>query len=450
MRFAMAFASMGLAGLLAGCGSDSVDPGPDAPDENRPDPRVIPGGGIGDGPIDGVVNLYVIDDRTRDPIANAEVRVGTVSGTTDATGLFVADGVQGPQDVVVKAPGKRAELWVGANGANMTFNLQPANVATPASATVSGTIPGIVTADLPENLTRIAFVTYSQTNNLGDPENELEQAVVNNLPQNLCFAKTTQDTCSFTVTARTGKVALIAVILENDTKGTASEADDTNTLVGYAVRQGLTLSAGQTLASQTLVVLPAGSLQDVTVDFGTPPTALGERAAIPQVELGDEGMLPLQFLGSGATTLRAPKLSALAGATGYRLVALATDNAPVDARQSIVIRRGLAGPTLAAGTWLEPPTGVTLTRTSASWTNAAGATVHGMEYSQGSTALLNVTVVDASRTSITLPDLITLPSGELEVALQAIGADGLDVNDFALDTDRDKLNRVAGQAKTID
>src|SRR5687767_10528340 len=91
-------------GLVA-CGNDSTPPGPDAPAGNFPDPRVIAGGGIGDGPIDGVVNLYVIDDATREPVANAEVRVGSIAGETDADGLFIAEDVTGPQDVAVKAGG---------------------------------------------------------------------------------------------------------------------------------------------------------------------------------------------------------------------------------------------------------------------------------------------------------------------------------------------------------
>ena len=45
--------------ILAACGDDGASKVP---------PRVIPGGGIGDGPIDGVVNLYVIDDLTRQPV----------------------------------------------------------------------------------------------------------------------------------------------------------------------------------------------------------------------------------------------------------------------------------------------------------------------------------------------------------------------------------------------
>jgi hypothetical protein len=128
-------------GLVA-CGNDSTPPGPDTPAGNFPDPRVIPGGGIGDGPIDGVVNLYVIDDATREPVANAEVRVGSIAGETDADGLFIAEDVVGPQDIAVKAGGNhRQEAWLGVNGANVTINLEASNTPTPPSANIAGTIP---------------------------------------------------------------------------------------------------------------------------------------------------------------------------------------------------------------------------------------------------------------------------------------------------------------------
>ncbi len=90
---------------------------------------------------------------------------------------------------------------------------------------------------------------------------------------------------------------------------------------------------------------------------------------------------------------------------------------------------------------MAPPS---VTRTGASWTNAAGGTVHAIEISSGTTRALNVTVFDGA-TRITIPDLIALPSGSLSVTVNAIGAPGLDVGNFALDADEDKLVQVAGQ-----
>src|SRR5665647_1275244 len=125
--------------LIPGCGDDGGGSNVDAPPVHPP-PRVISGGGIGDGPIDGVANVYVIDDATRMPVSGATVRVGTAEGTTDAAGLFVAEGVTGPQTVIVKAAAHRSEMWVGANGTNMTFNLEAATEAVPAAASISGSV----------------------------------------------------------------------------------------------------------------------------------------------------------------------------------------------------------------------------------------------------------------------------------------------------------------------
>jgi hypothetical protein len=117
-----------------------------------------------------------------------------------------------------------------------------------------------------------------------------------------------------------------------------------------------------------------------------------------------------------------------------------------------VVRRALTGTTLAAGSWLAPPTGVTATRTTAAWTAVAGATVTGVEYSEGSTTvtqLLSVTVFDGS-TRFELPALVALPAtGVIDAKLSAIGATGLDVTHFELDADRGKLDRVAALPITL-
>jgi hypothetical protein len=181
----------------------------------------------------------------------------------------------------------------------------------------------------------------------------------------------------------------------------------------------------------------------VNVDFDSPPSGLTTRGALVAIELGDEG---LALVGTtDGTALTVPKPSAVS-ASGYRLTAITTDG---DTAQSVALRRGLTGTTLSAGDWLAPPTGISLSRTGGSWTNASGATVHGIDLTQGETKLLGITVFDSTRTSFELPDLITLPSGPIDAALNAIGAPGFDVTDFALDEDKGKIDRVGGQQTTI-
>src|SRR6478672_5448254 len=85
-----------------------------------PDPRLIKGGGIGDGSIDGTLNIYVIDNETEQPIQGATVEVGTSQKSTDKNGLAIYD-VSGAQTITVSATGYRGTVWVKADGANVTI-----------------------------------------------------------------------------------------------------------------------------------------------------------------------------------------------------------------------------------------------------------------------------------------------------------------------------------------
>jgi len=428
--------------LISGCGDDEGAAPVDAPPD-RPPPRVIPGGGIGDGPIDGVANVYVIDDASRMPISGATVRVGTVDGTTDASGLFVAEGVTGPQTVIVKAGAHRSDMWIGANGTNMTFNLEPATEAVPAAANLAGTVD-LSAITLATNHLKVAQVIYSQLDDLGDPANEI--ATPNDT--HVCFVAGA-GSCSFTIKTRTGKVALLAAIYDRDTKGTTPPDDDTSTLIGWAVKTGLTVTGGVDQTGITLTPIDVGMLGTVTVDFGSPPSGHTTVGAIIGVELGTDGVfqIPL-FRTPTEPTLLVPRLAAFAGSS-YRLTAIATTGSTATSAESIVLRRKLTGTTLAAGTWLAAPTSTMATRTSVSWTPVSGATVHSIEFTQGTAALLNVTVFDAATTQLTVPDLVALPGGALTADVNAIGAPGLDVNSFMLDDERDKLAMVSSQPVPI-
>jgi hypothetical protein len=430
-------ALLAVAGLVSACGGDDSSK-PDTPTGNHPDPMVIAGGGIGGGAVDGVVNLYVIDDATRMPIEGASVRVGTVSGTTDATGLFIANGLTGKQEVVVTASGYRSEYWVGANGANMTVDLQKGNPALP-QATLTGSITGFGALPLTTGHAKVALVTYSQDDLAPDAENNL--TTPNN--GNVCIVATANTGCNFTLVARAGKIGLIALIFDYDGHGTQTTADDTRTLIGYAVRTGVSVTDGVAQANQDLTLIPAGSMSAATADFGTPPSGLTAALGLVGIELGDgSGVFQLPVLSPTATSAQVPALSYFSGAQ-YRFSGIAQDAAMAPNNQSIVLRRHLASATFTAGTWPAVPAAVTVTRTSASWTNAAGAAIHGVEIDSGSTAILSITSFDGT-SSVTMPAEVTLPSGSLTAKVQGlVGA--LDVSDLAIDRDREKIT-AAGVA----
>ncbi len=393
---------------------------------------VIAGGGIGGGAIDGVVNLYVIDDATRMPIEGASVRVGTVSGTTDATGLFVANGLTGKQEVVVTASGYRSEYWVGANGANMTIDLQRGNPTVP-QATLTGSITGFAALPLTTGHANVALVTYSQDDKAGDAANNL--TTPNN--GNVCIVATANTGCNFTLVARAGTIGLVALIFDYDGHGTQTTADDTRTLIGYAVRTGVTVTDGVAQAGQNLTLIPAGSLTAATADFGAPPAGMTAALGLVGIELGDgSGVFQLPVLDATTTSAQVPALSYFSGAT-YRFSAIAQDAAAAPNSQSVVLHRALTDASFVAGTWPAAPGAATVTRTSASWTAVAGAPLQGVQYTSGSTGVLNVTSLDGTA-AITIPPEIALPSGTLDAKVQAlVGA--LDPTDLAVDRDRDKI-----------
>ncbi len=421
-------------GLVSGCGDDGDGSNVDAPPVHPP-PRVISGGGIGDGPIDGVANVYVIDDATRMPISGATVRVGTVDGTTDAAGLFVAEGVTGPQTVVVKASGHRTDMWVGANGTNMTFNLETAPELVPAAATIAGRVD-LASITLAAGHLKVAQVFYSQTDDIGDPANEI--ATMGDT--HVCFTTP----CNYAIKTRTGKVSLLAAIYDRDTKNTQNPADDTSTLIGWAAKTGLTVTGGVDQGGVTLTLIDVGMLNTATVDFGSPPAGHNTVGALIGIELAvnEVFMIPL-FRTPTDTTLLVPRLAAFAGSK-YRLIGIASTGNTPTASESIVLRRSLTTTTLAAGTWLAPPTSTMVTRTLVSWAPVSGSSVYSVEFVQGTVKLLAVTVFDAT-TQFTVPDLVTIPAGAVTVDVNAIGAPGLDVTSFALDDDSSKLVMVSSQ-----
>ena len=441
--------SLTLALLAAACGGD---------DGNNATPAVIPGGGVHDPGIDGLVNVYAIDSDTDAPIAGASVRVGTIEGTTDATGLFVAKGdLTGPQTIAVKATGYATGVYVGADGANVTAALDrtPASTTAPPQAEISGSVAGWDALPLPaaDHLTA-ALVTYSQSRELGANDNDLAPPPSGTqVASNVCV-KSSQASlpCAWRINARVGTVAVFAIMADIDTQGTAAQDDDVVTVTGFATAPNLVIAAGQAQSNVTLTPLAAGSTTTASVSFGTPPAGLTASLGIVGVDLGAAGVMRVPPLAATATTTVVPSLSAFAGSS-YELVALARESATDGtAAESIVLRRGLtSAASLAAGDWLAPPSGLSSDRASASFARVAGASAHVMEFdtsSGGGSAnrAMSVVVLDDSAT-ITLPtDFAPLPSGSLTYKVSAFDAGAaFDPRDFAIDDLQDVLVRLSSE-----
>ncbi len=417
--------------VLAACGGGGTDP------------RLIPGGGVGDGSIDGKVFVFVIDNSTKEPLANASVAIGAQEKLTDATGFAEFDDVKGAQTIAVKLQGYRPTVWAGANGKNVTIPIAKSGAAVD-QATLSGGITSWDTIAVPAMHIKAAAVFFSQTDNLGDAANDIQTPLM----MNVCLGQ--QATCNWTVNTRTGTVSLVAVIVDRDTKGTATPDDDTQTIIGWATKTGITVEAGVNQSGLMLSIVEAGNLQNITVDFGTPPAALTTHGALVGIVISDDEVVQLPMFLADSTTLLAPKPAVFGSTAGMRLTAVAQTTSGEDGAQSIVVRRDLAGTTLAAGEWLTPPTGVTATRTSASWQLVTGATLHQVQYDDAAgVTLLEITTLDPALASVDVPPLVALPaSGALRARVAGIGAD-LDPRDFSLDEDKDKLFAIAAQPVQI-
>lgn len=405
---------------------------------NDVDPRVIPGGGVGDGEIDGELNVYVIDSYTDEPIANATVEVGGTERETDENGLVVFDGVEGRQQVAVKADGYRSTVWVGANGANVTMPLTPLMSDAPDQAVLSGTIDNW-SQDLPQGHAKAAIVLYSQTDRLGDDANNIPTPANGNI----CFGALA---CAWRVNVRTGNVTLAAAIVDRDGRGTPQEDDDTNTIIGWSIKENITVEDGVDQSGMTLTTVEAGNMEEVTVDLGTPPAALPTVQSLVGVEIGEDEVVQVPtFVLEDPTRVLAPKPAAFTDGTAYRLTAVAQTSMGNMGPTSILLRQGLTDPALEAGEWLVPPTGVSITRSGATFTPTEGALAHFVQWrdTRGDT-VLEILILDGS-TEVEVPALVALPStGITTGGVQAIGAD-FDLDDFSLDDDRRLLWGLAGQ-----
>jgi hypothetical protein len=410
---------------------------------NNPDPRMITGGGVGDGDIDGTLNVYVIDNITYQPIVDATVEVGGTEQQTDDTGLVIFADLSGAQTVSVKANGYRGAVWQGANGANMTIPVTKLGNVTAQQANLSGTLAGWDTVSVVgTGHVKAALVAYSQSDDLGDPENNIKTP--GNL--NACFGTAP---CNFTVATRTGTVTLIAAIIDYDTKNTQDNSDDVLTIIGWATAPSLQVDAGIAQTGITLTMVDAAMLQTATIDFGTPPSSLPKQAALVGIELSKDEVVQFPVLPVGATSVLVPQTSVFAPNATYRLTAISQTTDGDLGAQSVVLRRGLASATLTAGTWLEPPANVSASRDKASFDAVSGAKLSSVQWSDANGVILEITQFDTAKTSVDVPALLALPTtGTLTAKAQALGAD-IDVKNFSLDTDKKKLWGVGALPVTI-
>jgi hypothetical protein len=435
-------------------------------DKNMADPRLIAGGGIGDGSIAGRVNVYTIDGDTDDPVSSAEIYIGEpgdepLEVVTDSSGLVTVDDdvLDGPTTITVVADGYVTSTWFGADGANVTIPLNPVDDPTDIpQATLSGTIDGW--ADMPAPDTDhfiVGIVSYSQTDDLGDPENSLEQpAGGNGLAANACVMAEFLTECDFEVNVRTGTITVFAMVVDIDTKGTfEDDTDDTNEIIGFAYKTGLTVEDGVDQSGITLDPVEIGAMTDLDVVVPSLPSGLDDVGVIMGMDTGDEGILMLAFTDDPDNeVLAVPKLEGdFAGAT-YRAIGFAgnadDDDDDDSAPSSTILLRGITdlGAEIDLGEWLALPTNVDLTAGEYSFTPVEGAALHTAELVNtiGDTKW-DVVLLDG-RTAFTLPGLDIGVPNTFDFAVSALEGD-IDVTDFAIDDVIDSIDRTSRNRERV-
>ena len=470
------YLAIGVLAAAMGCGSVS---------DNHPAPALVPGGGLGGGAIDGYLNVYVIDADTNGPLTGAAVQVGASSASapcmalTDSTGLVTFDPMSCPMlrgavTVTASAAHYAPSTWIGANGANMTINIQANMRPTPDTATVSGTIAGWESLPAPATgHTTIGLIAASQTTDLGDLANNIAQptraisiasmALTTTIPANACVRNALADDCNWQLVTRTGPQAHYAIIVDQDPNGTPDDStDDIITPLGWALLTGLELTAGATTMNETLPQVAATDLIAFSATFPPLPAGMTSFNAYPAIELpGGAGRIPavVPTLGPNVTMTTIPKLGAattvgLAGGS-YDLLASAQATMTAAEPASLTWMHGVSATSPVTVTpWLPAPTGIAAMGGQYSFEPVTGATLHSAEFKDPNSGgrTWSVTIFDGS-TTFTLPGLspnpLATPSGVDTLTVSALVIPGINLGNVGFDDAAQKLTGLSTDQITV-
>ncbi len=457
----LAACGTGAVGDDDGDGGSGIDGGGTSFDAANPgDPVLVAGGGVAPGAIDGTIHVHVIDAKTGAAISGANVRVGAadasapLEATTSGSGLHTFDdaSLSGAQTVTAVANGYAAATWIGVAGLNVTIPLKKRPQATFPTANVSGTIAGWSDlGGLGFTEYYAAFVAYSASEDLADPENNIEQAVDgDDIPVNTCMHTYFDDPpCNWQMKVRTGKQIHYSVIIKGDSNGSTDPADHDIEFLGFAVKTGLDISAGQTINNESLTMVSAGNIVNASATVPSPPGGIDSAVGLPFLDMGTYGQLIFAIptiTPSNATTKVIANSGDFSGGNYFVAGSASPSAENVDFPNSSTFKRGVSFPgTAALDPWLAYPTSLSASGGSYSFSPASGASLHSANFYDGSgNTVWSVVLVDGS-SSFTLPTLSpdALPSGSLELRVLAVVVPGLATDDFSLDDWRDELTKAA-------
>ncbi len=467
-----------LAGLGATAGACGGNPLPAPP----PEPHIIPGGGIADGPIRGALGVYVIDEDTREVLSSAAVRVGAADeqepceALTDSTGLarFQSSGgtpdgggasgcklLTKPVTLTVSATGHAPTTWIGCDASNVTIALRAISAPALGRATVTGTIGGWDTLPAPAlNHQRLALIGASSNPDLTDRGNNLEQGTRRldvdiggniypiDIASNVCVRNALVDDCNWVLTTHAGPQAHFAILLDQDTKGTDDDSDDTTVITGWAIKTGLSFADGTTTGAERLEMIADSDMQSFAATFASGPSGLDYVIAYPVLDLGTDGRITiiLPTLDKTSMMTRVPKLTGPLAGGHYDMIAAARDDATKALPSTLTWLRNVnPSATVAVGSWLPPPTGIAMAGGRFSFTPVAGATLHGAELqTMDGQRRWSITIFDDT-TSFTLPGLSPdpLPLGTIRFSVSALRIPGVDLKNVVFDDLADVLTDIS-------
>jgi hypothetical protein len=458
-----------------------------------PPPHLIPGGGIADAPIRGTLNVYVTDEDSRNVLSSAAVRVGAADEIepcqtlTDSTGLarFAADGGAGadggvggagcklltkPVTLTVSASGHAPATWIGVDGSNLTIALRAISSPPLGRATVMGTIGGWDALPAPAaNHQTLALIGASNNPKLTDRANNIDQGTRSvdvdvggqiyqfDVQSNVCVRNSNPaalvNDCNWVLTTHTGAQAHFAILIDNDTKGTDDETDDTNTVIGWGIKTGLSFGAGTTTGAETIPMIADSDMQPFAASFATAPSGLDYVIAYPVLDLGGDGRITiiLPTLDKTSMMTRAPKLVGPLVNGRYDMIASARDDAAKAQPSTLTwLRMVDASKTVAVSSWLPPPTAIAMTAGTFSFTPVPGATVHSAELqTMDGQRRWAITIFDGT-TSFALPGLSPdpLPLGTVRFAVSALRVPGVDLKNVAFDDLGDVVTDISSDEIT--
>jgi hypothetical protein len=448
--------------LAVGCGGGTTggddddtpgdpDSGPKPGDRNDAPAKLIPGGGVDDGPIAEVLHVYVIDKRTGSALSGATVKVGSLTGTTDAAGLASFDdpALIGKQTVSAMAGGHVAATWIGVGGANVTMALESSSAVPSAKASGNFQLPP---PNSGTNDYTLGLVLSTFTPDLAAAENQLPQPTENKTALNIMIRiGLLVDDKSWALTTRVGAQRIYMLVLKGNTNGTNDDpADDPMEIASYSVGATINPSAGQ-MVMPTLTPV-AGALTTFTASFPAAPAGLSEIQGFPVLDLGADGLMviPLPALTPAKPTTKVPpNTGALAGTWGIQALA-SPPGTTTDVPFSSAYVKNVTG-TATVPAWLAPPTGVSAKKDgTASFTAPAGATVTTVTFmTANKTPVWTVAIYDGS-TAVTSSGLQPEPAtGATLASVTSAEAPSFNASKFTLTGLNASIVRASGDRVNV-